>query len=251
MKISSAGMMTRPALLILLTVVIGNCRLARGQDENIIPLAKEPHHRLALHNSYVNVYEVTVAPHDIVALHRHDADAISVMLDDAEVTVRSPGKTDVHSKLSAGQIRMQPSGYIHSTTIDSEKPYRNITVELLQSQTGAKNRCASVLSGQPLNCTNPAQPVKDGAYRVQPQFETEQTRIEVYRIGAHGTVPVSAFGHPALVVPLNPGVRRISNDPAESEAESFFWTEKPEAGKAIRNDTEEEAKVVLFVFRPR
>ena len=58
-----------------------------GQTSPVIPLASEPHHHLALHNKYVNVYQVEVVPHESVLLHRHDYDVISVMLDDARVTV--------------------------------------------------------------------------------------------------------------------------------------------------------------------
>jgi hypothetical protein len=35
-----------------------------AQMPTVIPLASEPHHHLALHNEYVNVYEVEVAPHE-------------------------------------------------------------------------------------------------------------------------------------------------------------------------------------------
>src|ERR1700686_1760515 len=88
-----------------------------AQTSAVIPLASEPHHHLALHNEYVNVYQVEVAPHDSVLLHRHEVDAISVMMSDAEVTVHAPGKADVHQKLSDGQIRLQGRGSLHSTSI--------------------------------------------------------------------------------------------------------------------------------------
>src|SRR5258708_21320694 len=101
-----------------------------AEAPTVIPLASEPHHRLALHNEYVNVYQVQVRPHDSVLLHRHDFDAISVMLNNSQVTVFTPDKPEAHRKLIAGQIRLQPRRYVHSTTIDGEPPYRNIPVQL-------------------------------------------------------------------------------------------------------------------------
>jgi hypothetical protein len=65
---------------------------ATAQTPTVIPLASEPHHHLALHNEYVNMYQVEVAPHDSVLLHRHDVDAISVMMSDSDVTVHAPGR---------------------------------------------------------------------------------------------------------------------------------------------------------------
>ena len=96
-----------------------------AQIATVIPLASEPHHHLALHNDYVNVYEVEVAPHDSVQLHRHEFDAISIMMSNSEVVVRAPGKPDARQKLSEGQVRLQSSGYVHSTSVEGDAIYRN------------------------------------------------------------------------------------------------------------------------------
>src|SRR5713226_2281654 len=142
-----------------------------AQAPDVIPLASEPHHHLALHNEYVNVYRVEVAPHDSVLLHRHDADAISVTMSDAQVTVRTPGKPDVRQRLADGQLRLQARGYVHSTSIDGDTTYRNVTVELLLPQQGARNLCAPVIAASPLNCPS-APPPPTETHRDQPQFET-------------------------------------------------------------------------------
>src|SRR3981189_2276343 len=123
-----------------------------AQTSSVIPLASEPHHHLALHNEYVNVYQVEVSPHDSVQLHRHEFDAISIMMSNSEVVVRAPGKPDVRQKLSEGQLRLQPSGYVHSTSIEGDTAYRNVTVELLLRQHGGRNVCAQVIATQGLDC---------------------------------------------------------------------------------------------------
>src|SRR2546427_6761325 len=104
-----------------------------AQMATVIPLASEPHHHLALHNDYVNVYEVEVAPHDSVQLHRHEFDSISIMMSNSEVVVRAPGKPDARQKLAEGQVRLQSSGYVHSTSVEGEARSEEHTSEL-QSQ---------------------------------------------------------------------------------------------------------------------
>jgi len=101
-----------------------------AQEQNIIRLKSEPHHHLALHNDYINVYTVLVSPHDSVLLHRHDVDAIGVMMSNSLITVRTPGKPDVHQEVFGGQLRLQPHGLVHSTSIDGDTAYRNVTVEI-------------------------------------------------------------------------------------------------------------------------
>src|SRR6266404_3347476 len=61
-----------------------------AQEQSVIPLKSEPHHHLALRNDYVNVYSVYVPPQDSVLLHKHDVDAIGIVMSDSEITVRSP-----------------------------------------------------------------------------------------------------------------------------------------------------------------
>ena len=166
---------------------------ASAQAPAIIPLASEPHHHLALRNAYVNVYQVEVAPHDSVLLHRHDADAISIMLSDSEVTVRAPGKPDVHQKLREGQLRLQTRGYVHSTSIDGVTTYRNVTVELLLPQQGPRNLCAPVIAALPLDCPSAPTPPLTATHMEQPQFETSQTYLTLIRVLPHQS---AAFGRP-------------------------------------------------------
>jgi len=156
-----------------------------AQMETVILLASEPHHHLALHNEYVNVYEVEVAPHDSVQLHRHEFDAISIMMSNSEVVVRAPGKPDAGQKLSEGQVRLQPAGYVHSTSVEGDTLYRNVTVELLLRQQGGRNVCAKVIATQGLDCpSEPASPPSSTRLE-QSQYETDQTSVSLIRVLPH------------------------------------------------------------------
>src|SRR6266404_8642641 len=89
-----------------------------AQAPSIITMAEEPHHHLALHNDYVNVYNAEAAAGDSLLLHRHNKDAVAIAIGDQTVTVGIPGKPDVHTKNVDGQVRLQVSGYVHSTRND-------------------------------------------------------------------------------------------------------------------------------------
>src|SRR5260370_18571010 len=110
-----------------------------AQAPPIITMAEEPHHHLALHNDYVNIYNAEAAPGDSLLLHRHIHDAVAIAIGDQTVTIGIPGKPEAHTKNVDGQVRMQVNGYIHSTRNDSKSTHHTVPIELLQPQTGDRN----------------------------------------------------------------------------------------------------------------
>jgi quercetin dioxygenase-like cupin family protein len=220
----------------------------------VIPLASEPHHHLALHNEYVNVYQVEVAPHDSVLLHRHDFDAISVMISSAEVTVLTPGKPDEHRKLVDGQVRLQLRGYVHSTSIDGNTTYRNVTVELLQPQQGAHNLCSAVMANQPLNCPAAEAAALNETHISQPQYETDQTSVTLIRVLPHQRVAIGGPQQSQLVVALDSDV--MANEVGKGAGKSlhsgdFVWLGQDKAAQEFENSGDKEARLVLFTLKAR
>ena len=201
----------------------------------------------------MNVYQVEVAPHDSVLLHRHDVDAISVMMSDSEVTVHAPGKPDVHQKLSDGQIRLQARGYVHSTSIDGDTRYRNVTVELLMPQQGWRNLCAPVIAAQPLNCANGQGVAGSAGHNEQPQFETEQTSVTLVRLPPHQQVGISDLGGSELAIALDAGITQAGGSGAEKSLRSgdFVWLDSGETARVFKNDSETQARFVYFVLKPK
>lgn len=225
---------------------------ASAQAPAIIPLASEPHHHLALHNAYVNVYQVEVAPHDSVLLHRHDADAISIMLSDSEVTVRAPGKSDVHQKLREGQLRLQARGYVHSTSIDGGTTYRNVTIELLLPQQGARNLCAPVIAALPLNCPSAQAPPPTATHIEQPQFETSQTYLTLIRVLPHQSAALGDPDRPELIVALDAvailGEKGLENSLRPGD---FAWLEAGKFSRVFKNNGDKEARLISFALKPQ
>jgi len=213
-----------------------------AQDGKVIPLSSEPHHHLALHNDYVNVYKVGVAPHDKVLLHRHVYDAISVMLADAEVSVSSPDKPVVESSLAAGQIRLQARGYVHSTSIEGQSEYRNITIELLLPQSGEHNLCSVVLAGQPKHCPEPTDQKAPGIV-VSPQFATDQTAVTLMTLSPHQSFE-SHSDDSQLIVALND----VAIAGKVLHTGEFVWVAQGQRVGSVQNKSDHPSRLVGFTF---
>ena len=222
-----------------------------SQELDVIPLKSEPHHHLALHNEYVNVYSVQVSPHDSVRLHKHDADAISIVMSDSEITVRAPGKPDSHQRVVNGQLRLQSAGYVHSTSIDGDTPYRNITVELLAAQKSRRNLCATVIADQPMNCPEPSDHSDGRGRSEQPQFQTDETNVTLIRILPRQSTALQAPGVPQLLVVLD-DVSTASNGSSPGRilgTGDFLWRDPNGAPEIFTNHGAKEVRLVAFAFQ--
>jgi hypothetical protein len=221
-----------------------------AQETSIPPLKTEPHHHLVLHNSYVNVYSVEVQPHDSVRLHKHEVDGIGIILSDSEITVRAPGKPDSHQKVTNGQLRLQSAGYVHSTSIDGDLPYRNVTVELHATQGAPQNLCATLVAIQPTHCpASTVMPSRDG-YTEQPQFKTDQTEITLIRISPGQSATLDAPALPQLLVFLDEAEGIAENASGKPlRAGDFIWREASSAKQVFRNASPREMRVVAFAFK--
>ena len=234
--------------MLLVAAILCFSHVSGSQEHSVIPLKSEPHHHLVLHNDVVNVYSVQVEPKDSVLLHKHEFDAIGIMLSDAEITVRVPGKPDSHQKVVSGQLRLQQAGYIHSTIIDGDIAYRNVTIELLSPQQERRNVCASVVSTQPLNCPSA---LSDGAaLSEQPQFETNQTKISLIRLKPQQSFTLGAAVQSRLIVILDntATVTSVNSSPKALRSGDFLWHDGDNPVEIFENAGSKEIRLVIFLF---
>ncbi len=225
-----------------------------AQIATVIPLASEPHHHLALHNEYVNVYEVEVAPHDSVQLHRHEFDAISIMMSNSEVIVRAPGQPDARQKLSEGQVRLQSSGYVHSTSIEGDTIYRDVTVELLFRQQGGHNLCAKVIATQGLNCASKQASPPNSTHMEQPQYETDQTSLTLIGVPPHQNVSLGNSGDSELIVSLDNVLVATAGETGLAKPMrpgDFKWIAIGQAASVFQNNSDKEARLISFRLKPQ
>jgi hypothetical protein len=224
-----------------------------AQAPSIITMAEEPHHHLALHNDYVNVYNAEAAPGDSLLLHRHVRDGFAIAIGDQTVTIGIPGKPDVHAKITDGQVRLQASGYVHSTHNDNKSAYHTIAIEVLQAQTGEHNLCAPVLAGKPLSCPEGAANRSSSKRIDVPQFASNQTHILTVHVPAHQDVKIANPAQSELVVALD----SASISPASGSGPDellrpgeFLWFDKGAPARTMKNGSDKEVRFVELTFKP-
>jgi uncharacterized Zn-binding protein involved in type VI secretion len=213
----------------------------------VITMDQEPHHHLALQNDYVKVFNVEVAAGDSIVLHSHDKDTIAIAIGDQLVTVGVPGKPDVQQKNADAQVRLQASGYRHSTHVDGNTPYHTVAVELMQAQTNFHNLCAEVIAGQPLNCQDPP---ASGAYGAKPLLASGETAVRLVSVHAHQNMKVAASAE--VIVALDPAALSSGADgkPEKTlKAGDFVWlTADTAAGRTYQNRGDKDARFIELTF---
>jgi len=232
-----------------------------AQSPAIPTMDHEPHHHLALHNDYVKVFNVEVSPGDSIVLHSHDQDTVAIAIGDQLVTVGVPGKPDVHQKNADAQVRLQRSGYIHSTHVDGDTPYHTVAVELMQPQTDFHNVCAEILAGQPLNCPDTAKKTST-AYSSQPLLESSETRVQLVRVLPHQSMRLamkpadspSSLGAPQVIVALDAAsISSVSPKGPEKALQpgDFVWMDGgPGHERVYQNRGDKEARFLEIIFPP-
>jgi quercetin dioxygenase-like cupin family protein len=244
MRIS--GIFSLAALLVCSAAVL-------AQAPAMITMDQEPHHHLSLKNDYVKVFRVEVAPGDSILMHSHDRDTVAIAIGDQMVTVGFPDKPGVHQKNPDGQLRLQKSGYIHSTAVDPGTAYHTVAVELLQTQTNPHNVCAAVMAGEPLHCVDiPANdpPVK---YSQVEQFQSDQTLVQLVGVPAGEKMTLGDSSNFHLLVALDPGT--ISAETGSGAAQplhagDFVWIARGRAQRTISNTGQKEQRMITFRFTP-
>jgi len=216
---------------------------------------EEPHHHLALRNDFAKVFAVQVSPGDSIVLHRHDQDTIAIAIGNQTVTVGVPGKPDIHQMNADAQVRLQRSGYVHSTRVDGATPYHTVAVELLRPQANFRNLCAAVLASEPLHCsTTPAK--LSSASSSDPLLESDQTRVRLVRVRPHRSMNLTGSSDSddasRLIVVLD--AASISADsPKELEKAlrpgDFVWLDGGhQPARVFRNTSSKEVRFVDIAF---
>jgi quercetin dioxygenase-like cupin family protein len=103
-----------------------------------VEITSEPSHHLVFQNEYVRVFDVTVAPKASTLVHRHNQDYLFVTLGDSDVVNARVGEKPVPLHLKDGEVRYAPGNYAHAAVNESERPFHNITIELLKPSTNVK-----------------------------------------------------------------------------------------------------------------
>jgi len=104
--------------------------LSAQSTPEIVPVDKEPMHRLTFENEYVRVFVVEVPVNSQTKFHQHDRDYMFVTLGDSEVESERVNEMPVRLTLKDGEARFTKGGFAHKARNANTEPFRNVTIEL-------------------------------------------------------------------------------------------------------------------------
>jgi quercetin dioxygenase-like cupin family protein len=216
-----------------------------AQAPTAITLDEEAHHHLVLKNKTVKVFEIDLAPRDALLMHRHDQDEISVVFGAAATVSTTPGQADILRISKAGDIGFTRGGWVHSVRNIGQTAYRSVLIDLLRTQTGARNLCGAQMKDLPTSCPGTAADANAPRTDV-PQFDTDQLRVTLTRIRPRQQ---AIFGDPDrddLIVAIDEAVVAKRKTPPGS----VFWTARGGARRVFKNNGDMEIRVVSVAFKP-
>jgi len=150
-------------------------------------------------------------------------------------------------------VRLQSGGYVHSTSIEGDTMYRNVTVELLFRQQGGHNLCAKVIATQGLNCANEQASPPSSTHTEQPQYQTDQTTVTLIGVLPHQEVSLGSTGHSELVVSLDDALVATAGETGAAKPMrpgDFKWIAIGQAASVFKNNSNKEARLISFRLKP-
>lgn len=159
-----------------------------------VEITAEPSHHLAIENEHVRVFQVEVAPHTATLLHRHRHDYFFVTLGDSHVSNEVADKAAVELTLSDGETRFTPGNFAHVARNLADRPFRNVTIELLQDE---KTRTAP--SPWPMEGGDK----EFSGVKIKILFVRDGARVSAVELQPGATIPSHHHDGPHLVVAVS------------------------------------------------
>lgn len=159
-----------------------------------VEITAEPSHHLAIENEHVRVFQVEVAPHAATLLHRHRHDYFFVTIGDSHVSNEVADKPRVDLNLADGETRFVPGNFAHVARARGDRPFRNVTIELLQDE---KTRTAP--SPWPMEGGDKEFP----GGKIKILFVRDGARVAMNELQPRATVPSHHHDGPHLLVAVS------------------------------------------------
>src|SRR6185437_3584514 len=228
---------------------------ALAQHQQSVEITSEPSHHLVFQNEYVRVFDVMVAPKATTLVHKHNYDYLFVTLGDSDVVSVRPGEKPVALKLTDGEVRFTPGDFAHAAVNQADRPFHNITIELLKPSTNVKTCTGSCDSG---GCIG-AVPGTAGGHSPVPGcpvttrlISADQWTVSLVGLPHSATLSRPSSGPTLLVAVSKLELARQSDDavgPFKRDPGGFDWIP---AGRreTMQNGTSETAQFVTLEFKP-
>jgi hypothetical protein len=179
---------------------------ARSQSiAGAVPAQREPHHHLVYEDSTLRVLRVRVPPHDTTLLHEHDPDYFWISLGPSTLVNVRAGLPDATVTSRDLAVHYSVGNFAHIARNPGARPFDNITVELLEPQTGLRNLCEAAVADKPLDChespTGP-KPRFSGATE-HPALASDQLTVSLEEILPGATMRPPAASKTTWVIALD------------------------------------------------
>ncbi len=153
-----------------------------------------------LNTDLARVALLVLEPGAATTQHTHIDPHLAVPLVDGTLASLATDGAVTSRPTREGVLAYVPAGLTHTLRNDGAAPFRAVTIDLLRPQTGARNRCASVLPGPAGECPKTSANSKDAW--LAPQMETDQTLVSLLTLPQGKEQVFKGAATPPLVVAL-------------------------------------------------
>jgi hypothetical protein len=208
-----------------------------------VPIAQEPHHQLVLQNPFVNVYEIEVASGYATLMHQHDHDNLFVVFGEADVTSAVAGENPTRLHLPDLGIQFAREPYAHLIANNGKLPFRNIMVELLQTQGRVNSAYSSI------NDALKAAPPDDDGIRQAVVLGTDNVQVTAIAVPSGKAWAAPENGREHLVIMLD----KINDGVLPREEDSSFpagmvaWL-GADSDSNMPNEADREMRLMVVEF---
>jgi quercetin dioxygenase-like cupin family protein len=151
-------------------------------------------------NAQAQVKRFVLAPGAATPSHTHAQVHLAIALDGGEIVDVGSDGTERRATIPEGGMRYVPAGVTHVLRNAGSAPFRAVTIDLLQPQSGARNRCGRMVSDQPGDC--PGKAGAPGKDTLVPQMETDQTVVSLLTLASGAEHHFKGAPQPPVVVAL-------------------------------------------------
>jgi hypothetical protein len=222
---------------------------ALGQQQSV-EITSEPSHHLVLENAYVRVFDVTVAPKATTLVHRHHNDYLFVTLGDSDVISARPGEKPVALQLKDGEIRFTPGKFEHAAINQSDKPFHNITIELLKPVTNVKTCNGDCTQEGCLGATLNSPPSPCSV--LERRIITDQWKMSLYQASPSTLLGIGPRESGALLIAvsnLEIQYPLTQAKPSQLMPGGISWISSKDA-QSLKSANAEPSRYVLLEFNP-
>ena len=92
--------------------------------------------RVLFENEHVKVWEMTLAPGETSALHRHDRPYVMCVIEGTRIDADIVGKGRLEIPVQPGSVLFVPPGETERAINATDRPFREILIELKAGSTG-------------------------------------------------------------------------------------------------------------------